>query len=129
MIIMMMMMVVVVMKILLLIIQNVQFYLLNLLLLLLIIDHYHLPGNRVLHEIELFTPVRYSRHDQVEPWLNGLLCLNTGGEHAARECPYPSSCELYYVNKDTLFSGHEKTEEFLQELISVFAASHYKVLK
>lgn len=89
-------------------------------------DDFNELGNRVLHEIELFTPVRYSRHDQVEPWLNGLLCLNTGGEHAARECPYPSSCELYYVNKDTLFSGHEKTEEFLQELISVFAASHYK---
>jgi len=28
--------------------------------------------------------------------------------------PHPSSCELYYVERDTLFSFHKASEAFLQ---------------
>ena len=33
----------------------------------------------------------------------------------------------YYVNHDTLFSYHKASEKFLQLLIALCAASHYKV--
>ena len=38
----------------------------------------------------------------------------------------PDACELYYVNRDTLFSYHKVSEMFLQRLMSLYVASHYK---
>ena len=29
-------------------------------------------------------------------------------------CPHPSECDLYYVERDTLFSHHKAAEDFLQ---------------
>ena len=33
----------------------------------------------------------------------------------------------YYVNRDTLFSYHKASEKFLQRLMALHMASHYKV--
>lgn len=33
----------------------------------------------------------------------------------------------YYVNRDTLFSYHKASEIFLQRLMALYVASHYKV--
>ena len=33
----------------------------------------------------------------------------------------------YYVNRDTLFSYHKASEEFLHRVMSLYVASHYKV--
>ena len=33
----------------------------------------------------------------------------------------------YYVNRDTLFSYHKASEVFLQRLMALYVASHYKV--
>ncbi|KAJ8936776.1 hypothetical protein NQ318_008992 [Aromia moschata] len=41
-------------------------------------------------------------------------------------CPPLDSCDLYYINRDTLFSYHKASEEFLQRLVALFVASHYK---
>lgn len=41
-------------------------------------------------------------------------------------CPVPEACELYYVNRDTLFSYHKISEMFLQRLMSLYVSSHYK---
>lgn len=41
-------------------------------------------------------------------------------------CPHPSSCELFYVNRDTLFSYHPVSETFLQRMMNLYVASHYK---
>ena len=35
-------------------------------------------------------------------------------------------CELYYVNRDTLFSYHKASEAFLQRMMSLYVSSHYK---
>ncbi|XP_014486431.1 PREDICTED: N-acetyltransferase 10-like [Dinoponera quadriceps] len=35
-------------------------------------------------------------------------------------------CQLYYINRDTLFSYHKASELFLQRLVSLYVASHYK---
>ena len=35
-------------------------------------------------------------------------------------------CELYYVNRDTLFSYHKASEQFLQRMMSLYVSSHYK---
>lgn len=38
----------------------------------------------------------------------------------ATRLPHPSKCELYYVNRDTLFSYHKESELFLQVKDSFF---------
>ena len=40
--------------------------------------------------------------------------------------PHPDECELFYVERDTLFSGHKVTEIALQRMMSLYVASHYK---
>ena len=52
---------------------------------------------------------RYGAGDKVEAWLNDLLCLDAA-EHIPPpppQLPHPSDCELYYVERDTLFSYHK----------------------
>lgn len=94
-------------------------------------------GGKSLHELQLNESIRYAPGDLIEKWLNDLLCLNccqpgsgpsdngvflkSGGG-----CPVPDACELYYVNRDTLFSYHKVSELFLQRLMSLYVASHYK---
>jgi N-acetyltransferase 10 len=86
------------------------------------------PRLRTLREIKLETPIRYSKGDNVEKWLNGLLCLDATvlpkGSHQG--CPHPSTCELFYVSRDTLFSYHPASEVFLQRMMALYVASHYK---
>ena len=58
---------------------------------------------------ELFCGCRYGPGDKVEAWLNDLLCLNAA-EHIPKpppQLPHPSDCELYFVERDTLFSYHK----------------------
>lgn len=82
---------------------------------------------RSLAEIKLDTPIRYGAGDPVEKWLNALLCLDaTTLPKSISGCPHPSTCELYYVNRDTLFSYHPASEVFLQRMMSLYVASHYK---
>jgi len=40
--------------------------------------------------------------------------------------PHPNQCELYFVNRDTLFSYHSSSELFLSKLMTIFVSSHYK---
>ncbi|KAL1413093.1 N-acetyltransferase 10 [Vanrija albida] len=82
---------------------------------------------RSLREIKLDEPIRYSPGDEVEKWLNHLLCLDaTVVSKVTQGCPHPSTCELYYVNRDTLFSYHPASEVFLQRMMGLYVASHYK---
>ncbi|OBZ68966.1 hypothetical protein A0H81_11153 [Grifola frondosa] len=86
------------------------------------------PKARTLREIKLETPIRYSAGDKVEKWLNSLLCLDATilprASHLS--CPHPSKCELFYVSRDTLFSYHPASEVFLQRMMALYVASHYK---
>ncbi|EGC37654.1 hypothetical protein DICPUDRAFT_149730 [Dictyostelium purpureum] len=82
---------------------------------------------RVLREVELNEPIRYSSRDPIEKWLNELLCLDsTVAKSSPAGCPHPSECQLYYVNRDTLFSYHKASELFLQKMVGLFVSSHYK---
>ncbi|GFR30827.1 RNA cytidine acetyltransferase [Trichonephila clavata] len=85
-------------------------------------------NRHILHEIQLNEAIRYTNGDAVEDWLNRLLCLD-----ASIEPPYFNSgppkcqeCDLYYVNRDVLFSYNKFAETFLQQLVSLFVSSHYK---
>ena len=92
---------------------------------------------------------RYSAGDKIESWLNGLLCLDAtvSPSSALSGCPHPrcafldpfftftlslangcfdSQCELYEVSRDTLFSYHPASEVFLQRMMALYVASHYK---
>lgn len=40
--------------------------------------------------------------------------------------PHPNDCELYCINRDTLFSYKKPTEKFLFNIMSLFISSHYK---
>ncbi|KAJ3238254.1 N-acetyltransferase 10 [Chytriomyces hyalinus] len=90
------------------------------------------PSLRTLREIKLSDPIRYNANDPVETWLTNLLCLDactpspTASMLSTRGCPHPSQCELFYVNRDTLFSYHKVSEAFLQRMMSLYVASHYK---
>lgn len=83
---------------------------------------------RSLREIKLETPIRYAAGDRVESWLNTLLCLDAtvASRGLAQGCPHPSKCELFYVSRDTLFSFHPASEVFLQRMMALYVASHYK---
>nr|ALU63749.1 N-acetyltransferase 10 [Haliotis madaka] len=84
-------------------------------------------SGRVLHEISLTESIRYADGDPVESWLNSILCLESGSiPRILSGCPVPALCELYYVNRDTLFSFHKASEAFLHRVMALCVASHYK---
>ena len=86
-------------------------------------------GGRTLREITLTEPIRYASGDAVEQWLNKLLCLDATLPRSntnTQGCPHPSQCQLLYVNRDTLFSFHPVSEKFLQQMMALYVASHYK---
>ncbi|TKA28205.1 RNA cytidine acetyltransferase [Salinomyces thailandicus] len=85
-------------------------------------------SSRSLREITLSEPVRYAPGDQVERWLNRLLCLDATLPRASsvHGTPHPSQCQLLQVNRDTLFSFHPVSEKFLQNMMGLYVASHYK---
>ncbi|KAK4166557.1 N-acetyltransferase 10 [Cladorrhinum sp. PSN259] len=86
-------------------------------------------GGRSLKEITLSEPIRYAQGDNVEKWLNTLLCLDATlpkSKLSTQGCPDPSQCELLHVNRDTLFSFHPVSERFLQQMVALYVASHYK---
>ncbi|KAF1813674.1 N-acetyltransferase [Eremomyces bilateralis CBS 781.70] len=84
---------------------------------------------RSLREITLSEPIRYGQGDAVEKWLNTLLCLDATlprANPAMRGVHHPSECQLLFVNRDTLFSFHPVSEKFLQQMMALYVASHYK---
>ncbi|XP_075281601.1 RNA cytidine acetyltransferase [Opisthocomus hoazin] len=86
-----------------------------------------LASARTLHEVSLHESIRYAPGDPVEKWLNDLLCLDCLSiTRIISGCPLPETCDLYYVNRDTLFCYHRASEVFLQRLMALYVASHYK---
>lgn len=84
--------------------------------------------SRNFREITLQEPIRYAEGDPMEGWLHELLCLDAADHvpQIPKRLPHPDECELFYVSKDTLFSYHKATERFLQQVMSLYVASHYK---
>ncbi|GAB0097389.1 RNA cytidine acetyltransferase [Sergentomyia squamirostris] len=77
--------------------------------------------------IKLEESIRYRPGDDVENWLTSLLCLDaTVVPPLSSGCPTPDSCELYYIDRDALFSYHKAAEAFLQRIVSIYVSSHYK---
>ncbi|KAJ4970584.1 hypothetical protein NE237_003683 [Protea cynaroides] len=84
-------------------------------------------SGRVFKKVELSESIRYASGDPIESWLHGLLCLDaTSSIPNISRLPPPSECDLYYVNRDTLFSYHKDSELFLQRMMALYVASHYK---
>ena len=85
-------------------------------------------GSRILTEITLDTPIRYSLNDPVEKWLNNLLCMDitANSTRMVSVMPAPKDCELYLVNRDALFSSHGLSEALLQRIWALYTAAHYK---
>ncbi|XP_058806427.1 RNA cytidine acetyltransferase [Phymastichus coffea] len=83
---------------------------------------------RQLQELVLEEPIRYGPGDSVEKWLCDLLCLDvtTTVPSISSGCPTPDDCQLYYINRDTLFSYHKASEKFLQRMMALCVSSHYK---
>ncbi|XAR57323.1 tRNA(Met) cytidine acetyltransferase [Bertholletia excelsa] len=84
-------------------------------------------SGRLFKKIELSESIRYASGDPVESWLHALLCLDvTNSIPNINRLPPPGECDLYYVNRDTLFSYHKDSELFLQRMMALYVASHYK---
>lgn len=83
-------------------------------------------SQRQLHELTLKESIRYGEGDPMEEWLNRVLCLNPPKDAVISGTPAPEKCELYYVNRDALFSFHKAAEKFLANLMSIYVAAHYK---
>ncbi|XP_059479969.1 RNA cytidine acetyltransferase [Neocloeon triangulifer] len=82
---------------------------------------------RVLQEVVLNESIRYKPGDEVEKWLTEVLCLDvTSIAPVMSGCPPPENCELYYINRDTLFCYHKASEAFLHRIMALYVASHYK---
>lgn len=85
-------------------------------------------GGRTFREIILKEPIRYAPGDIIENWLNNLLCLDAA-DHippVPTRLPHPDECDLFFVERDTLFSGHIASEAFLQRVMSLYVSSHYR---
>ena len=83
--------------------------------------------DRSLEELTLKESIRYKAEDAVESWLSTLLCLDD--ENVKASIPKQlglDSCQLLYINRDTLFSFHKASERVLQELVALYTSSHYK---
>jgi hypothetical protein len=102
-----------------------------------------------LYEVALDEPIRYNPGDPVERWLSTLLCLDSASPYRlSNALPPPKDCDLYFVDRDALFSYHkvvlqqllpimacvtdaavfvQMSEAFLQRVMSLFVSSHYKV--
>ncbi|KAM0826019.1 hypothetical protein ACQ4PT_069157 [Festuca glaucescens] len=84
-------------------------------------------SSRLFKKIELNESIRYASGDPIETWLNDLLCLDLANSIPnISRLPHPDKCQLYYVNRDTLFSYHKESEVFLQRMMALYVASHYK---
>ena len=84
-------------------------------------------NGKVLKEVSLNQAIRYADNDAIEAWLNDLLLLDaTTAEPFEESLVDPNKLELYYVNRDTLFSYHKASEAFLRKIMSLFVSSHYK---
>ncbi|KAL0381550.1 UNVERIFIED_CONTAM: RNA cytidine acetyltransferase 1 [Sesamum angustifolium] len=84
-------------------------------------------SGRLFKKIELSESIRYASGDPIESWLNALLCLDVATSiPTISRLPPTSECDLYYVNRDTLFSYHKDSELFLQRMMALYVASHYK---
>jgi N-acetyltransferase 10 len=84
-------------------------------------------NGRLLKEVTLNQAIRYADNDPIESWLNDLLLLDaTNVDSFDESIVDPKKLELYYVNRDTLFSYHKASEAFLRKIMSLFVSSHYK---
>ncbi|CAN8074547.1 unnamed protein product [Agarophyton chilense] len=85
-------------------------------------------AGRVFREVQMETPIRYGEKDPIEAWLYDLLCLEAGGARQVLTAgaPHPEECELYYIERDALFSRHQASEAFLHRIMALFVSSHYK---
>lgn len=81
---------------------------------------------RVLHEITLEESIRYKMGDPVEAWLHQLLCLEASLSTLPPTLPQPNECQLFYVNRDTLFGYHKVSEKFLKAVMGLLVSSHYR---
>ena len=72
-------------------------------------------AGKTLREIELAEPIRYAPNDPVERWLYSFLCLDCTATpyRLLSGTPHPDDCQLYYVNRDSLFSYHKLSEALL----------------
>ncbi|XP_033228429.1 RNA cytidine acetyltransferase-like [Belonocnema kinseyi] len=83
--------------------------------------------DRSLEELTLEESIRYKPGDAIENWLSELLCLdNEKVQPSISTLPTRDECQLLYINRDTLFSFHKASEKFLQKLVALYVASHYK---
>ena len=86
-------------------------------------------AGRMVFEISLTNSIRYANGDAIEQWLYDLLCLDVADlPPLSGGTPDPASCDLYYVNRDTLFSYDRSAETFLKHLVNLYVSSHYKVV-
>eukprot|EP01065_Artemidia_motanka_P026716 TRINITY_DN31976_c0_g1_i1.p1 TRINITY_DN31976_c0_g1~~TRINITY_DN31976_c0_g1_i1.p1 ORF type:complete len:1004 (+),score=316.22 TRINITY_DN31976_c0_g1_i1:56-3013(+) len=82
---------------------------------------------RGLKELQLEQPCRYGSGDPLESWLHKVLCLDADiTKQSAPPLLHPDQLELFYVERDTLFSYHAAAEELLQRIVALYVSSHYK---
>ena len=64
----------------------------------------------------------------MERWLYSFLCLDCTATpyRLLSGTPHPDACQLFFVNRDSLFSYHKLSEAFLHRVWSLYVASHYK---
>jgi N-acetyltransferase 10 len=80
-------------------------------------------GGRSLREITLSEPIRYAKGDDVEDWMNRVLCLNAtlprSRLNTTQGCPDPSQCQVRLQSENvSQFLDHSNTSFFCSYLTS-----------
>lgn len=75
--------------------------------------------------VTLSTPIRYSKGDPLEAWLNKGLGLSVMLP-CVPQMDSPKSCSLYLVNKRALLCGAPEPERVLQGVLGVLQGTHYR---
>ncbi|UYV70315.1 NAT10 [Cordylochernes scorpioides] len=81
---------------------------------------------RKLQEVTLNECIRYNMGDSVEQWLYDLLCLEASVEPKDPPPVKAADCNLYYVDKNVIFNFESTSEEYLQEIMGLYVAAHYR---
>ncbi|MPC53361.1 RNA cytidine acetyltransferase [Portunus trituberculatus] len=62
--------------------------------------------------VTLEESIRYKSGDPVETWLHQLLCLEASFTPVPSLVSPPDKCQLFYVNRDTLFGYHKVRSQY-----------------
>ena len=98
-----------------------------------LVKEFRKESKNFFQELTFSQPIFYSKKDSVENWINSSFCLDWSKDVDSKDvkddfpigCPSPDECQLFYINRTTLFSYHKGPEALLQKLTRLYFSYDY----